>query len=110
MTSLADAPREILTRSGMTKSALCAKAKVSRTSLDAYLKGTTQPTVAQLERLASAAGLVPQISFVERPRAISEQFVAVLEFGDLFPRKPKAPPVNLGPVWRAARERAQVSA
>ncbi len=59
MTSLANAATEILARSGMTKSALCAKAKISRTSLDAYLKGTT---------------------------------------------------VNLGPVWQAARERAQASA
>ncbi|MEG9225462.1 helix-turn-helix domain-containing protein [Aeromicrobium sp. Sec7.5] len=104
MTSLADAAAEILARSGMTKSALCAKAKVSRTSLDAYLKGTTQPTIAQIERLAAAAGLVPQISFVERPKPVSEQFLAVLEFGDLFPREPKGPLVNLGPVWRAARE------
>lgn len=104
MTSLDDAVAEILTRSGMTKSALCARAKVSRTSLDAYLKGTTQPSIAQIERLAEAAGLVPHISFAERPKPISEQFVAVLEFGDLFPREPKAPPVNLGPVWRAARE------
>ena len=103
--SLDDAAAEILARSGMTKSALCAKAKISRTSLDAYLKGTTQPTIAQIERLAEAADLVPQISFAERPKAISDQFVAVLEFGDLFPREPKDPLVNLGPVWRAARAR-----
>ena len=109
MTTLANAAAEILARSGMTKSALCARADVSRTSLDAYLKGTTQPTVAQIERLAEAAGLVPQVSFTERPKPVSEQFVAVLEFGDLFPREPKAPPINLGPVWRAARNRSQTS-
>lgn len=34
-------------------------------------------------------------------------FVAVLAFGDLFPRAPKAPLHNLGPLWReSARRRA----
>ncbi len=90
----------------MTQAALCARAKISRTTLDAYLTGTIQPTPAQLERLAEAADLVPDISSTERPQPVSERFLAVLEFGDRFPRKPKPPLVNLGPVWQAARDRA----
>lgn len=110
MTLLSNAATEILERSGLSKSALCARAGVSRTSLDAYLKGTTQPTLAQIERLADAAGLVPSLSFTDAAKPISPQFVAVLEFGDLFPRKSKEPLVNLGPVWREARERARANA
>jgi transcriptional regulator with XRE-family HTH domain len=47
----------------MPKKALCEAAGVSRSSLDAYLTGERQPSVAQIERLARAAGLRIDISF-----------------------------------------------
>lgn len=93
---------EVLARSGMTKSALCSAAGISRSQLDDYLKGRSRPSVAQLERIADAAGFELDVSVRPKPRPISPEFVAVLEFGDLFPRKPHRPLVNLGPVWRQA--------
>lgn len=38
-------------------------------------------------------------------RKVPEALIAVLEFGERFPRKESKPLVDLGPVWRAWRER-----
>lgn len=100
MPTSARAVLEILRRSGTTKSALCASSGVSRSLLDSYLQGVSQPSVAQVERLASAAGLAVDLRLVPK-RAVPPEFLAVLEFGDLFPRRDKKPLTNLGPVWRA---------
>lgn len=98
----AETIREILQRSGLTKSALCTAAGVSRALLDDYLKGHTRPSLAQVARIAEACELEVEVSVREKPRPLPESFVAVLEFGELFPRKPARPLVNLGPVWREA--------
>ncbi|WP_370247415.1 helix-turn-helix domain-containing protein [Nocardioides sp.] len=89
----------ILADSGLSKTALCATAGVSRSSLDDYLRGRSQPSWQQLERLAEAAGLQMEVRLRPRPRAVSEQFLAVLEFGDLFPRRPKPPLPEPRLVW-----------
>lgn len=89
----------------MPKTRLSAASGVSRSLIDDNLKGRSQPTLPQLERLASAAGLAVSMS-VERAAQVSPEFVAVLEFGELLPRKDPRPLVNLGPVWQRARERA----
>lgn len=93
----------LLEVSGMSKALLSARSGVSRSQIDDYLKGRSQPTFSQLRRLADAADLLLEVDVRRAPRPVPEQFIAVLEFGDLFPRKPHAPPVNLGPVWRAGR-------
>ena len=59
----ASAIREAMDRSGMSKKALCEAAGISRSSLDSYLKGERQPSVAQLERIGEAAGLRMDISW-----------------------------------------------
>jgi transcriptional regulator with XRE-family HTH domain len=88
------AVRELLAASGMTKSALCAAAGVSRSSLDEYLKGERQPSLRQLERLGEAAGLRVDISW--RPAERTDP-------SWLIPDNPsmKATPLTV-------RERAQV--
>jgi transcriptional regulator with XRE-family HTH domain len=48
--------QELLRRSGLTKSELSARSGVSRSQLDDYLKGKSQPTLAQLDRLGESAG------------------------------------------------------
>lgn len=55
--TVAEAISDLMTRSGLSKSELCARSGVSRSLLDDYLKGRRQPAVAQLERLGEAAGL-----------------------------------------------------
>ena len=75
---------------------------MSRSLLDSYLKGRSQPSVAQVTRIANAAGLEIGFRLESMPEPVSEQFVAVLEFGELFPRDEPRPLVNLGPVWRQA--------
>lgn len=92
----------IVAESGLGKSALCAASGVSRSSLDAYLHGRSDPSWRQIERLATAAGLQVDATVRRRPPQVSEQFVAVLEFGDLFPRRPKAPLPDPRQIWPPA--------
>lgn len=94
--------RHVLERSGLSKSRLSTVSGVSRALLDDYLHGRRNPSMAQVQRLAEAAGLSLEISLRPRPRPVPASFVAVLEFGDLFPRKPKPEPVPLREVWRRA--------
>lgn len=96
---------DIVAHSGMPKARLSAASGVSRSLIDDYLKGRSQPTLPQLERLARVAGLTLTVN-VEPVRKVPEEFIAVLEFGELFPHKGPKPLVNLAPVWRQARERA----
>ncbi len=93
----------------MTKSALSEVSGVSRSLLDGYLKGTTQPSLPQLERLAAAAGRRIEVT-VKRRLEISESFIAVLELGELFPRKEKDPLPDLSDVWALASRRAAAHA
>lgn len=94
---------QIVQRSGLSKAGLSAASGVSRSLIDDYLKGRSQPSIAQVERLAASAGLVLDVTVRPRTRSVPEEFLAVLEFGDLFPRKAPKPLVNLGPVWRRAQ-------
>lgn len=91
---------EIIERSGLSKSALSAASGVSRSLIDDYLKGRSQPSIAQVERLADAAGCALDVTVRAKARPVPEEFLAVLEFGELFPRKAPKPLVNLGPMWR----------
>jgi transcriptional regulator with XRE-family HTH domain len=94
----------VIADSGMTKSAISEASGVSRSSLDDYLKGKSQPTIAQVNRIAEAAGCRVDFSIKKRLR-VTEEFLSVIEFGEMFPRKDKEPLVNLGPIWRAAANR-----
>lgn len=96
---------EILARSGLSKSALSAASGVSRSLLDDYLKGRTQPSITQVTRLADAAGLDVLLLLQPKPRPLPESFVTVLEFGEIFPRRAPRPLTNLGPVWRSVAAR-----
>lgn len=100
--------REILETSSLTKASLSSRAGVSRALLDAYLSGATQPSVAQVEKLAQAAGLTLDVTVRSKPvvRPVPEAFLAVLDFGANFPPKRFRPLVNLGPVWAQAAERS----
>lgn len=64
-----DAVRRVLNESGLTKSDLSRRSGVSRALIDGYLKGHSQPSVAQLERLGHAAGLRLDLSWepIEKP-------------------------------------------
>jgi transcriptional regulator with XRE-family HTH domain len=94
--------QQVLERSGMSKSQLCARAQISRSTLDEYLRGKKQPAYAQLVRIADAAGMQLSVSVAPRRRAMPEQFRLVLEFGEMFPRKEREPLVDLSPIWRRA--------
>lgn len=54
---------EILRRTGLTKTELSRRSGVSRAQIDTYLKGISQPSVAQLRRLGEAAGLRLDLSW-----------------------------------------------
>jgi transcriptional regulator with XRE-family HTH domain len=90
----------IMKRAAVSKSALSAASGVSRSLIDDYLKGKSSPSVAQLNRLAAAVGLQLEGVIKVKPPEISPEFVAVLEFGELFPRREPAPLVNISHIWR----------
>jgi transcriptional regulator with XRE-family HTH domain len=98
----ADLVESILEQSGLSKSRLSASSGVSRSLIDSYLSGERHPSIAQLARLAESAGLDLQASVTPRPRSVPAAFVAVLEFGELFPRREPRPLVDLSAVWRTA--------
>lgn len=95
----------LLRESGLTKAELSRRSGVSRALIDAYLKGESQPSVAQVQRLSDGADL--RIDFVwETPiPPVSERLVLVVELAHYLPKRPKPPLVNLGPIWRQCRER-----
>lgn len=96
---------DIVDASGMSKSALSRESGVSRSLIDDYLHGRSAPTTRQIERLARAAGCTVEANVRPAPKRLPDSFVAVLEFGEMFPRKAPKPLVNLGPVWRGAQGR-----
>lgn len=103
--------RRIVEASGLPKARLCAESGVSRALLDSYLKGVTQPSLAQIERLAASAGLDVDVVLRSRPstkRRVPEEFIAVLDFGDTFPRREPRPLHSLGPMWSRLRDAADV--
>ncbi|MGJ9412667.1 helix-turn-helix domain-containing protein [Aeromicrobium sp. CF4.19] len=90
----------LLLQSGLSKSALCRAAGLSRALLDDYLKGRKQPSVAQLDRIAEAAGRRLEISTTPLPTPVPSAFVEVLELGELFPPQPRDPLPDLRHVWK----------
>jgi len=96
---LADALR----RSGLSKRELCTRAGLSRALLDDYLKGAKEPSYAQVDRIVRAAGLRLEAALRDAPPRVSDRFVAVLEFGQLFPRRPREPLAFPTQVFRRAR-------
>ncbi|WP_232677342.1 helix-turn-helix transcriptional regulator [Nocardioides sp. R-C-SC26] len=93
----------ILVQGRISKAELSRHSGVSRALIDAYLKGTTQPSLAQVERLARSAGLEIEIVLRPRPQPVPAAFIDVLELGELFPARDRPPLVDLSPVWKAAR-------
>lgn len=63
----AEVVEELLRRSGLTKSEFSARSGVSRSQIDDYLKGRSQPSLAQVVRLGESVGLVADIVWTPRP-------------------------------------------
>lgn len=101
----ADVVAGLLRDSGLTKSELSRRSGVSRALIDAYLKGDSKPSVAQVERLAAGADLRMDIVWEKALPPVAEGLVLVVDLADYLPKRPKPPMVNLGPIWRQCRER-----
>jgi transcriptional regulator with XRE-family HTH domain len=95
---------QLLERSGLTKTELCARAGISRSLLDGYLKGRLQPSVAQLDRVAQAAGLRIIAAISPKPRPVSAEYFAVMELaGQLAGKRRKLAPLGFPhAVWKLA--------
>jgi transcriptional regulator with XRE-family HTH domain len=96
--------RQVLEGSGMSKSALCSRAGISRALLDDYLRGAKQPSLAQVQRVADAAGYRLTVALVEKPRQVSEEYVAVMKLADeLAGTRDTLPPLEYPHhLWRRA--------
>lgn len=70
--SAASAIERILERSGSSKTGLSRRSGVSRAQIDTCLKGSTQPSVAQLGRLGAAARLRLDLSWTTVPGTSAE--------------------------------------
>jgi transcriptional regulator with XRE-family HTH domain len=96
--------RLVLLESGLSKAALCARAGISRALFDAYLHGTKQPSLAQVVRIADAAGYRASVTLMEKPRPVSQEYVAVMEMaGELAGKRHTLPPLEFPHyLWRRA--------
>ncbi len=97
---------EILEVSGMSKAELSRRSGVSRTLIDNYLSGRTDPGVSQVRRLADAAKVDFQWSLEPAPEVtcptVSEQFIGVLAMGVAIPgtgQMPRDPLPSLAHIW-----------
>jgi transcriptional regulator with XRE-family HTH domain len=91
---------EILAASELGKSKLSSQSGISRALIDDYLKSRKQPGLPQLDRLATAAGLVAKLR-IEGPLVpVPSAFIEVLEFGELFETPADDPLPNLTGIWR----------
>ena len=97
--------RHVLLDSGLSKAALCARAGISRALFDAYLQGAKQPSIAQIERIADAAGYRASIRLLEKPRPVSEEYIAVMELaGKLAGKRDVLAPLEFPHhLWRRQR-------
>lgn len=66
-TLAADAVRELLDESRLSKAEFSRRAGVSRALLDDYLKGKVQPSVGQLEKLGESVDLRMDITWAPAP-------------------------------------------
>jgi transcriptional regulator with XRE-family HTH domain len=96
--------RQVLSDCGLSKTRLCSRAGMSRALLDDYLSGAKQPSLAQVERLADAAGYRVSVALMEKPRKVSAEYVAVMELaGELAGKRDKLPPLEFpSDLWRRA--------
>ncbi len=94
---------DLLAKSGLSKSELSSRSGISRALIDDYLKARRQPAVAQLNRLAKAAGMTAELRFQPKPQPLPQAFIEVLELGELFEApKSREPLPDLSKVWRKA--------
>jgi transcriptional regulator with XRE-family HTH domain len=96
--------RQVLLGSELSKAALCARAGISRALFDAYLHGAKQPSLAQVVRIADAAGYRASVTLMEKPRPVSEEYLAVMELaGQLAGKRDTLPPLQFPSyLWRRA--------
>lgn len=92
----------VLEDSGLTKTALCSRAGISRALFDDYLHGRKQPSLAQIERIADAAGFRATVTLAKKPRPVSAEYVAVMELADQLAGTQSGRPELAFPyqVWR----------
>jgi len=94
--------QRVLEESGLTKTALCLQAGISRALFDDYLHGRKQPSLAQIERIADAAGLRATLALSKKPRPVSAEYIAVMELADQLAGTQRGRPELAFPyrVWR----------
>ena len=92
----------VLEESGLTKTALCSRAGISRALFDDYLRGRKQPSLAQIERIADAAGLRATVALSKKPQPVSAEYIAVMELVDQLAGTQSGRPELAFPyqVWR----------
>jgi uncharacterized protein len=83
---------EIQRRSGLSQAELARRAGLPRSVVNAYVRGTREPGVDALARLASAGGL--EISFRPRKSPVDAEragriLVQVLELAEALPYRPR---------------------
>lgn len=91
MTSVSLA-KEIQERSGLSQAELARRAGMSRSVVNAYVKGAREPGVDALARLAAAAGLELQLGRRKPPvdaERAGKILVQVLELAEALPFKPR---------------------
>ena len=95
----------VLEESGLTKTALCSRAGISRALFDDYLHGRKQPSLAQIERIADAAGLRATVALSKKPRPVSAEYIAVMEMADQLAGTQSGRPELAFPyqVWRTGQ-------
>jgi transcriptional regulator with XRE-family HTH domain len=103
-TSAAATLRRVLRDSGLSKAALCSRAGISRALFDDYLHGKKQPSLAQVVRIADAAGLRVGVSLADKPRPVSQEYIAAMELaGQLAGKRHTLPGLEFPhQLWRRA--------
>ncbi len=99
--------RRVLEDSGLTKTALCSQAGISRALFDDYLHGRKQPALTQIERIADAAGLRATVALSKKPRPVSAEYIAVMELADQLAGTQSGRPDLAFPyqIWRTGPHR-----
>lgn len=100
---------DVLSRSGLTQAELARRSGMPRSVLNAYLKGTREPGVDALLRIAAAGGA--KLEFGERrppvdPERAGKILVQVLGLAEALPFRPRAEmqyPILADRIAKAAR-------
>lgn len=91
-----DLTEKILDRSGLTMTELAKRAGVSRASISEYRHGHRNPSLQQLQRIATAAGLDIEVDVKPAWRGRRKRELEdVLELSDVLPYRPHDGP----PTW-----------